>query len=60
MNGFDENVIRSFSGHSPKILLMDAQDLLCVLEQRTSFFDLLKLKVDRLVRKGEIFVHYGT
>lgn len=55
ISGFDDNAINKFSGDSPRIILMDASDLVSVLEERVSFFDLLKYKLDQLVRKGSIY-----
>ncbi|MBF0344129.1 MAG: restriction endonuclease [Nitrospirae bacterium] len=54
VNGFDQNAIDKFSGHSPKIILMDGQDLMSILDGRITFFDCLKSKIDALVRRGEI------
>jgi hypothetical protein len=58
ISGFDFNSIRKFSGDSPRIILMEATDLISVLEERISFFDLMKYKLDQLVRKGLIYAKY--
>lgn len=55
VNGFDDNAIRKYTGDSPRIILMDGQELINVLEGRKSFFDSLKYKVDALVRFGDIY-----
>lgn len=55
VNGFDENGIQKFSGNSPRIVLMDVQDFIKILEGRITFFDCLKTKVAGLVRHGDIF-----
>ena len=55
INGFDENAIKKYSGDSPRIVLMDGQELINILEGRKTFFDLLKFKIDALVRYGDIF-----
>lgn len=54
-NGFDQNAINKFSGDSPRIILIDGQDFIQVLNGYLSFFDLFKKKVDALVRLGKIF-----
>ncbi|MFA6608505.1 MAG: restriction endonuclease [Candidatus Paceibacterota bacterium] len=58
INGFDDNSITKFSGDSPRIILMNGEDLTHVLEARITFFDLMKSKVDNLVRKGLIYSKY--
>lgn len=55
VNGFCTNAITSYSGNSPRIMLMDGLDLMMILEERVSFYDCLKSKIDAFVRKGEIF-----
>ncbi len=55
INGFDQNAICKFSGDSPRIILMDGQDLMSILEGRTTFYDCLKSKVNALVKHGNIF-----
>ena len=59
INGFDENAVKRYSGNSPRIILMDGQDLFLIFEERISFFDLMKFKTDILVRKGDIYVKYN-
>lgn len=58
INGFDTNSVNKFTGDSPRLILMDGADLSAVLEDRVSFFDLLKDKIDQLVKKGSIYVKY--
>lgn len=59
INGFDGNCIMKNSGNNPRIIFMDGKDLYCILDDRVSFFDLMKLKVDQLVRTGRIYVNFG-
>lgn len=55
INGFDSNAVNKFSGDSPRIILMDGKDLFSIFEERTTFYDLMKLKTDALARKGVIY-----
>jgi len=59
INGFDKNAISKFSGDEPRIILMDGRDFYLILEEMTTFYDLMKLKTDFLARKGNIYVNYG-
>lgn len=54
VNGFDDNVINKYSGDSPRIILMSGEDFMYILEKRTSFYDAMKVKIDSLVRYGDI------
>lgn len=56
--GFDQAAIDKFSGDSPRIILFDGQDFIQILDGYSSFFDMLKKKVDALVRLGKIFYKY--
>lgn len=60
INGFNKNGISKFSGDAPRIILMDGQDFFLVFEERTTFYDLMKLKTDFLARKGDVYVNYGN
>lgn len=60
INGFDNNAISKFSGNEPRIILMDGQDFFVILEEMTTFYDLMKLKTDFLARLGNIYAKYGT
>jgi hypothetical protein len=60
INGFDENSVSKFSGDAPRIILMDGQDFYLILEELTTFYDLMKLKTDALARKGNIYISYGN
>jgi restriction endonuclease Mrr len=60
INGFDKNSVFKFSGDAPRIILMDGQDFYLILEEITTFYDLMKLKTDSLARKGNIYVNYGN
>lgn len=58
INGFDTNAISKFSGDAPRIILMDGRDLFLILEELTTFYDLMKLKTDALAREGNIYANY--
>jgi len=58
INGFSESSITKYSGDSPRIICMNGEDLLSILEERITFFDLMKFKADNLVRKGNIYMSY--
>jgi len=60
VNGFDNNAVSKFSGNEPRIVLMDGQDFYVILEEMTTFYDLMKLKTDALARLGNIYAKYGT
>lgn len=53
-NGFDNNAVDKFSGDAPRIVLMTGEDLAVVLDGTLPFFDLMKAKVDAIVRYGNI------
>jgi len=53
-NGFDENAILKFSGDAPRIILMNGEDLCLILNGTFNLFDALKIKVDAIVRHGNI------
>jgi hypothetical protein len=55
INSFDDNVIEKFSGDSPRIIFMDGQDFIGILEERTTFYDCMKAKVQALVQHGKVF-----
>lgn len=55
INGFDNNALIKFSGNSPRIILMDGQDLMSILDGRITFYDCLKAKVNAVVKYGNIF-----
>lgn len=53
-NGFDPNAVNKFSDDAPRILLMTGQDLAMVLNGQMPFFDAMKVKVNAIVRYGNI------
>lgn len=53
-SGFDANAINKFSGDSPRILLMNGEDLAFILNGNYLLYDALKAKIDALVRYGKI------
>ena len=61
-NGFDNDTVNKFSGDAPRIVLMTGEDLAIVLDGRLPFFDVMKAKVDAIVRYGNInfSVRVGT
>ncbi|MFA5104088.1 MAG: hypothetical protein WC527_02810 [Candidatus Margulisiibacteriota bacterium] len=59
INGFDSQAVLKYKTDSPRIILMDGQDLFIVLDERTTFYDLMKYKVDQLVRKGEVYAKFN-
>jgi len=58
ITGFEDSFINKASGNNPRIILMDGEDLVHILEGRTTFFDLMKLKTDHFVRKGNVYIKY--
>jgi len=52
--GFDENAVNKFSGDAPRILLMSGEDLAIILNGTIPIFDVMKAKVDAIVRHGNI------
>jgi hypothetical protein len=55
MNGFDLDVVAKLSGSEPRIILMDGQDFMAILEGRFTFSDCMKYKVDALVSHGNMY-----
>lgn len=53
-NGFDKGHIRSFQGNSPRLILMDGVDLMNILEERKTFYDIMSYKAEYLLKTGEI------
>jgi hypothetical protein len=53
--GFDPYVIKNFSWNSPRIILMDWQELFIILEGYFDLIDALNKKIDALVRKWNIY-----
>ena len=52
--GFDDNAVNKFSGDAPRIILMTGEDLAIVLNGTLPIFDVMKAKVDAIVRYGNI------
>jgi len=59
-NSFDENAISKFSGDAPRIILMNGEDLSLILNGTFNLFDALKIKVDAIVRYGNILCPLRT
>ena len=59
-NGFDNNAVAKFSGDSPRIILMTGADLAIILSGQISFYDAMKVKVDAIVRFGNILYSLKT
>jgi restriction endonuclease Mrr len=55
-NDFDLSAVQKYSGDSPRIILMTGEDLALVLSGRIHFSDVLKAKVDAIVRQGVILL----
>jgi hypothetical protein len=53
INGFRKEVINDFSGNGAKIIFMDGQDLMLILEGRINLVDGLRYKVEKAVQVGE-------
>lgn len=53
ISGFREEVIREFSGKGTKIIFMDGQDLMLILEGRINLSDGLRYKIEKAVQIGE-------
>ena len=53
-SGFDENAVKKYSYNSPRIILMTGEDLALILDGTISLFDVMKAKVDAIVRYGNI------
>lgn len=53
-NGFDVNAVAKFSGDAPRIVLMTGEDLTMVLNGSIPFYDVMRAKVDAIVRYGNI------
>ena len=52
--GFDDNAVNKFSGDSPRIVLMTGEDMSIVLNGTIPIFDVMKAKIDAIVRYGNI------
>lgn len=53
-NGFDESAVHKYSGDSPRIILMTGEDMTLVLSGQIDFCDLIRAKIDAIVRLGVI------
>jgi len=53
--GFKDDVIRELKGEGSKIIFMDGEDLVHILEGRVDLNDALKLKIDKAAQEGEVF-----
>ena len=51
---FDDNAVRKFSGDAPRIVLMTGEDLALILDGSVPFYDVMKAKIDAIVRYGNI------
>jgi len=56
INGFDDNAINKFSNDNPRIILMNGEDLIYILNGSKLFYDVLKAKIDAFVRMGKIYL----
>ncbi|MCU5588891.1 restriction endonuclease [Bacillus cereus] len=55
INGFREEVIKEFSGKGAKIIFMDGQDLMLILEGRISLKEALNIKIEKAAQIGDTF-----
>ena len=55
MDGFDDSAINKFSNDSPRMILMKGEDLALILNGGKDLSDVLKAKVDAIVRMDNIF-----
>lgn len=55
ISGFDDSAVIFASGDSPKIIFLDMQDFINVLDERLEIKDILKTKIDKLVRYGKVY-----
>lgn len=55
VNGFEPELVSSYSGSGPKIMLMDGMDFIDIVEGRITFFDCISKKIDAMVRHGNIY-----
>jgi hypothetical protein len=53
-DGFDDTAVIKFTGDAPRIVLMTGEDLAIVLNGTLLMFDVMKAKVDAIVRYGNI------
>ena len=53
-DGFDGNAVEKFSGDAPRIVLMTGEDLAIVLDGTLPLADVMRAKVDAIVRYGNI------
>lgn len=58
VHGFSDYVVRSIAiGKAIKTFFVDGEDLVCVLEERLSFSQLIDRKVKAAQTRGEIYIH---
>jgi Restriction endonuclease len=58
IHGFSDNVVRSIvQGKAIKTVFVDGEDLVCVLEERLTFCQLVDAKVKAAQTRGEIYIH---
>jgi len=58
IHGFSDNVVKSIvQGKAIKTIFVDGEDLVCVLEDRLTFRQLIDAKVKAAQTKGEIYIH---
>ncbi len=55
IQGIREEVVRQFSGEGANLIFMDGRDLICILEERISLRDALKLKIEKAAQEGKVF-----
>lgn len=56
VQGYRDEVVNQFQGRDAKIIFMDGTDLFHILDGRVSLTDALKLKREKAVQEGRVFV----
>lgn len=57
INGFREEVVRSFEGNKSNILFFDGEDLMHILEGRADLWDVIYTKIQKASQEGIVYFH---
>jgi hypothetical protein len=60
VQGYREEILNQFQGRDAKIIFMDGTDLFHILDGRVSLTDALKLKREKAVQEGRVFVSLAS
>jgi len=55
INGFQQSAINDFSGCKPRLLLVDGEDLILILDNKVNLKDAIKAKINAAAKNGNIF-----